>query len=70
MPIIHVHIVEGRSEEKKKRMARRVSEAVAETLDAPLETIRVLVHEISSDDWHVGGISKSDRDHENNNQKN
>lgn len=66
MPIIHVHILEGRSDEKKKRMARRVSEAVSETLDAPLETIRVLVHETSSDDWYVGGTSKSDRDRENN----
>lgn len=66
MPIIHVHILEGRSDEKKSRMARRVSEVVAETLDAPLETIRVLVHETSKDDWHVGGKSKSERDRENN----
>ncbi len=68
MPIIHVHILEGRSDEKKKKMALRVSEAVSETLGAPLESIRVLVHETSPDDWHIGGKSKSDRDRENNNR--
>lgn len=67
MPIIHVHILEGRSEDKVNRMARRVSEVVSETLDAPLETIRVLVHETSPGDWYVGGKSKEERDRESNN---
>ncbi len=67
MPIIHVHILEGRSEEKKNRMVRRVSEAVCETLGAPIETIRVLVHETSPDDWYVGGASKAERDRESKN---
>lgn len=65
MPIIHVHILEGRSEEKKNLMARRVSEAVSETLGAPLPTIRVLVHETSPDEWFVGGQSKAERDRDN-----
>ncbi len=64
MPIVHVHILEGRSDEKKGRMAQRVTQAVSETLGAPVESIRVLVHEASSDDWYVGGKSKSERDRE------
>ena len=64
MPIIHVHILEGRSEDKKNRMVREVSQVVSKTLSAPLETVRVLVHETSPGDWYVGGRSKMKRDNE------
>jgi len=59
MPIIHVNIVAGRPPEKLAAMAKKVTQAVAETLDAPASTVRVLVHEIEPEHWFVAGEPKS-----------
>ena len=46
MPIAHVHIMQGRSDEQKEAMIREVSEALARTLDSPLDRVRVLITEV------------------------
>ncbi|WPP47888.1 4-oxalocrotonate tautomerase [Pseudomonas sp. AN-1] len=55
MPIAHVHIMEGRSAEQKEAMIREVSEALARTLDSPLDRVRVLITEVPKDHWGIGG---------------
>ena len=55
MPIIHAHILEGRTPEQKRALIASVTEAVATSLDANPETIRVLVHEVAKSDWGIGG---------------
>ncbi|MOA13585.1 4-oxalocrotonate tautomerase [Pseudomonas linyingensis] len=55
MPIAHVHIMEGRSDEQKEAMIREVSEALARTLDSPLDRVRVLITELPKDHWGIGG---------------
>ena len=59
MPIIHVNILEGRSQEKIEQLITNVTNTVAETLDAPKESVRVLVVEVQKTHWGVGGIPKS-----------
>ncbi|WP_279630266.1 4-oxalocrotonate tautomerase [Ectopseudomonas oleovorans] len=55
MPIAHVHIMEGRSDEQKEAMIREVSEALARTLDSPLDRVRVLITEVPKSHWGIGG---------------
>ena len=50
MPILEVTLIEGRSLEKKVRMIKAVTDAVAETLDAPRESIRIIIREVPK--WH------------------
>ncbi|GGB87222.1 hypothetical protein GCM10011352_11430 [Marinobacterium zhoushanense] len=57
MPIAVVHIMEGRSEEKKERLIAEVSEAIARSLDAPLESVRVLITEMPKEHFGIGGVS-------------
>lgn len=55
MPLIQVTMVEGRTTEQKHALIRNLSASMAETLDVPLERIRVAIYEISADDWGIGG---------------
>ena len=57
MPIANIQILEGRSAEVKKVLIRSVTDAIAQALQAKPESIRVIVQEIPSDHWGIGGVS-------------
>lgn len=61
MPLIHVNMIEGRSREKVTEVIENITTTVAETLDAPVETIRVLVTEVPSTHWGIAGTPASER---------
>ena len=58
MPIIHVNLIEGRPPEKRKKLIENITETTVETLDAPRESVRVLVHEVPDSHWGIAGKSK------------
>ena len=51
MPIAHIYMKEGRSDEQKKDVIDNVCKALAESTQAPLETIRVIIQEVPSAHW-------------------
>ena len=55
MPIVHIDLMEGRGSERIEGMIRAVSEAVATSLDAPIESVRVVVREMAAHQYGVGG---------------
>ncbi|WP_432472409.1 4-oxalocrotonate tautomerase [Amphritea sp. HPY] len=57
MPIVTVNIMEGRSDEQKERMIDEVSEALSRTLDAPKESVRVMINEMPKQHFGIGGSS-------------
>ena len=59
MPIIHINILEGRSQEKKDELAARVADTASDILEVKPEAVRILIHEIPEEKWYVGGIPKS-----------
>lgn len=56
MPIVQVHLLEGRSKEIKQRLISEITAAVSRTLGNSPETIRVLLHDVQSENWGVGGL--------------
>ncbi|MCL6626232.1 2-hydroxymuconate tautomerase [Alicyclobacillus shizuokensis] len=62
MPLIQLHIVEGRSEAVKRQLITEVTEAVHRALGSPRESIRVLLHELPKQHWAVGGKPLSERE--------
>jgi 4-oxalocrotonate tautomerase len=56
MPMIQVTLVEGRSAERKHALIRELTEAAARTLEVPMDRVRVALHEVSPDNWGVGGV--------------
>lgn len=59
MPIIHVNLIEGRPTEKVTKLIEKITDATVETLDAPRESVRVLVTEIPATHWGIAGKPKS-----------
>lgn len=57
MPIVSVNLMEGRSEEQKENMIAAVTDALAESLGAPRETVRIIINEMPKQHFGIGGQS-------------
>lgn len=55
MPFVQVTMVRGRGVEQKHALIAAVSSAVAESLDTPVDRVRVAIYEVSPDEWGIGG---------------
>jgi len=55
MPIAQLYILEGRTDEQKECLIREVSEAMARTLEAPLENVRVIITEMPKNHFGIAG---------------
>lgn len=60
MPVIQITLVEGREEQKIQQCIRAVARTVSEHLEAPIETVRVMVTEVPPTRFAVGERLKSD----------
>ncbi|MGA4720946.1 2-hydroxymuconate tautomerase [Fictibacillus nanhaiensis] len=58
MPIIHVQVIEGRTDEQLSKLMERLTLAAAESLEVQNEQVRVLIQEIPNKHWGVGGKPK------------
>jgi len=56
MPVVHIHLVKGRSIEKKRELAEKVTSALTETIGVNRDTVEILLHEIEVDNVAKGGI--------------
>ncbi|MGB9835243.1 MAG: 2-hydroxymuconate tautomerase [Candidatus Saccharicenans sp.] len=65
MPLVEIHLLEGRTKEQKKAMLEAVTQAIHQTLGAPLETIRVWIQEIPKDEFMSAGLLASEREKKN-----
>ncbi|HHY18890.1 MAG TPA: 4-oxalocrotonate tautomerase [Firmicutes bacterium] len=61
MPYVTIKILEGRSEDQKKALVEKVTQAVAETTNAPIDKIVVFIEEMSKTNYAVAGKRYSDR---------
>lgn len=57
MPIFQIQIIEGRSEEQIKKLIEEVTDAAVKNLLVNPQQVRVIVTEIPSSHWGVGGIT-------------
>ncbi|WP_136680355.1 2-hydroxymuconate tautomerase [Neptunomonas sp. XY-337] len=57
MPIAQINIIEGRSDAQKERLIDEVSQAIARSLDAPVENVRVIIDEMPKQHFGIGGKS-------------
>ncbi len=57
MPFVQISIMEGRKPEQIEMMIDEVTQAITRSLDAPTESVRVLVTEVPKTHWGIGGRS-------------
>jgi 4-oxalocrotonate tautomerase len=62
MPIIQVSIIEGRPDAVKEQLIVELTEAAVRALDAPRESVRVLITEMPRQHFGIGGVSVKKRD--------
>lgn len=60
MPIVHIDLVEGRSNEQLRGLVKDVTAAISKNAEVPEERIHIILNEMKKDNYSVGGILKSD----------
>ena len=61
MPLIEVTLVEGRSADKLRALISALTQAVVDTIDAPRESIRVVLREVPATHWAAGDVTIAER---------
>lgn len=61
MPLVAIHMLEGRTDAQKKAMLERVTVAIRDSLGVPLKSIRVWIQEFSPKEFMVAGELYADR---------
>lgn len=60
MPIVNIHMLEGRPRDKIEKLMVKVTEAVVSSLGVTPDRVRVIVWEIPRTHWYVGGQTMRD----------
>ncbi len=61
MPYVTIKLLEGRTDEQKKALVEKVTVAVSETVNAPKESIHIIIEEMSKSNLAIAGVRKSDQ---------
>ena len=62
MPLIHIELIEGRTQAQLKQLVEDVTKAVTKNTGAPAQNVHVIINEMKKDRYAVGGVLKSDAD--------
>lgn len=60
MPFAQIYMLEGRSEAQKKAVIEKVTQALVEAVDAPVQSVRVMILEVPKEHWGIAGVSAKD----------
>lgn len=55
MPIVNIDLLEGRSIEQKSQLIKAVSNAIADSIDVPIERVHVILRDMSPHACGNGG---------------
>ncbi|ACO77110.1 4-oxalocrotonate tautomerase [Azotobacter vinelandii CA] len=58
---MQVYLIEGRSEEQKARLIDALTRATVDALDAPIESVRVVITEVPSGNFGIAGQTAKQR---------
>jgi 4-oxalocrotonate tautomerase len=60
MPFAQIFLVEGRTEEQKRAVIEKVTDALAEAVGSPKENVRVWIMDVPKTNWGIAGVSAKD----------
>jgi 4-oxalocrotonate tautomerase len=61
MPVVHIEMMAGRTEDQKRAMVARVTDVLVETIAAPPEAVQIVVTEVQPEQWAVAGQLVADQ---------
>ncbi|CUU02082.1 4-oxalocrotonate tautomerase [Candidatus Kryptobacter tengchongensis] len=56
MPVVIINMLEGRTRQMKRELIKKVTDAVVESLKVNPESVRVIINEISKENFAVAGL--------------
>ena len=60
MPLAQISLMEGRTEEQKRMVIEKVTQALCEAVGAPIENVRVQIIDVPNTNWGIGGKMAKD----------
>ncbi len=60
MPVVHIYMFEGRTDDQKSAMAQGVTKAISEAAGIPDSATTIVIHDTKRSDWAQGGVMASD----------
>lgn len=61
MPIAEIHIIEGRSAQKKEELIKRMTEVLCEVLEVQKPQVRIIIDEMKVENFGIAGESVAKR---------
>jgi 4-oxalocrotonate tautomerase len=61
MPLVQVTMLTGRTADQKRKIAKRIADAMEEEAGARREAIVVTFHEVSKESYASGGVLMADK---------
>jgi len=61
MPTIQVNLLVGRTTEQKRSLVANITEAVVKSLGVKPDVVRIILQEMATDDYAIGGVLTSDK---------
>ena len=60
MPFAQIYMIEGRTEDQKRAVIEKVTQALVDAIGAPKENVRVWIHDVPKENWGIAGNSAED----------
>jgi 4-oxalocrotonate tautomerase len=60
MPFAQIYMIEGRTEDQKRAVIEKVTQALIEAVNAPPESVRVWIQEVPKTNWGIAGKTVKD----------
>lgn len=61
MPIVHIHLLDGRTVEQKRALVEKVTAAIVDTVNTKPEAVKIILHDMATHDYATAGILYQDQ---------
>jgi 4-oxalocrotonate tautomerase len=61
MPLVQITMLTGRTADQKRKLAKRITDAMVEEAGARREAVVVAFHEVASESYASGGVLMADK---------
>ncbi len=60
MPFAQIYMLEGRTEEQKRAVIEKVTQALVEAIGTPVANVRGWIHDVPKENWGIAGQTARD----------
>lgn len=61
MPMVQIEIIEGRTADQKRAMAKEVTDAIVRSLGVKPDAVRIIIRDMKKENFAVGGKLRLDQ---------